>query len=580
MQKFFKTDDAGKKVSFRSSAWDCFAFLHLLLYVPNLLVLIVCESKAINTLPGIQFFALSVGMNLLLAVLSLRRWIMIVFLLPFYFLLPFELFYIYYYEFPSTAGVIGTVLETNFAEASEFLAFFLPLLLGSATIFIVLAVSGTIVLFKNSVTISPKIRRFILIIFLFVFIGLSAKNLYKEQFSFELAANKTWDNVARVYPLGTLIRFGRLFKEAYIAQKFNELTADFTFNASRKHLPGKREVFVLVLGESSRYSNWSVNGYERQTSPVLMSTKHLVSFSDMVTSSPSTRLSIPIMITRAGADTIELALQEKSFLAAFKDSGFATSWLSAHPSSGFYDSLVALHAKQADFTFFPADQLESTAADYVLDDLLLMPFRDQVENSGKDRLIVFNIQGSHYDYSHRHPEEFDHFQPSLSSKDGYGSSDYSLKREMINSYDNSILYNDFILGKIIDILSGQDAISAMLFVSDHGECLFDGDSRIRGHGFGLKEDLHIPMFIWTSKAYRIAYPQKVQNLIANKDRSLSAENIFYSFLDMANISYDGEDSSKSFASSTYTPRKRTFVTKAGHLGTYPSTIKAITKKQK
>jgi len=580
MQGSLKIDDTGQNVNFRSSAWGWFILLHLLLYVPNLLVLIVCESKAINTLPGIQFFVLSAGMSLFFAALFLRRWIMVGILLPFYILIPFELFYIYYYEFPSTAGVIGTVLETNAAEASEFISFFLPLLFGAAAIFTALAITGFIVLFKNPVTTPPKLRRMILVGFLLFFIVLSAKNLYNEQFSFDLATNKTMDNLARIYPLGTVVRFGRLFNETFIAQNFNKRTATFTFNAARKHSAKKREVFVLVLGESSRYGNWSVNGYERNTSPIMKSKKHLVSFSDMAAGSPSTRLAIPILITRAGAATNELSAQEKSVLAAFKESGFTTSWLSAHPASGFYDSLVALHAKQADFSFFPSTQLENIVAGYVLDDALLKPFRDEVEHSDKDRLIVLNIQGSHYDYSNRHPENFDHFQPSLYGKNGYGNSDYSLKEEIINSYDNSVLFNDFILGEIIKSLSGQDMVSAMLFVSDHGELLFDGDSLVRGHGFGIKEDLHIPMFIWTSKEYRAAFPGKVQNLIANKDLPVSAENIFYSFLDMANIGYDVEDLSKSVSSSTYTPTKRTFITKTGKLGIYQSNTEAITGVQK
>jgi glucan phosphoethanolaminetransferase (alkaline phosphatase superfamily) len=94
------------------------------------------------------------------------------------------------------------------------------------------------------------------------------------------------------------------------------------------------------------------------------------------------------------------------------------------------------------------------------------------------------------------------------------------------------------------------AISALAFVSDHGENLFDTPENRVLHGGSnfTKYDFHVPLFIWTSDKYNQQYPSKVENLVRNKDKKLTAGNLFYSFLDIANITFSEQVLAKSIAS--------------------------------
>jgi len=120
----------------------------------------------------------------------------------------------------------------------------------------------------------------------------------------------------------------------------------------------------------------------------------------------------------------------------------------------------------------------------------------------------------------------------------------------INTYDNSILYTDFFLATTIQKLDSVNAVGAFAFISDHGENLFDTPDNIVLHGGSkfTEYDFHVPFFVWTSEKYNLQYPAKAENLLRNKDKRLTSGCIFYSLLDMANISFPEQILSKSISS--------------------------------
>jgi glucan phosphoethanolaminetransferase (alkaline phosphatase superfamily) len=104
-------------------------------------------------------------------------------------------------------------------------------------------------------------------------------------------------------------------------------------------------------------------------------------------------------------------------------------------------------------------------------------------------------------------------------------------------------------------------------MSDHGEDLFDDAGNLSGHGNhpATPYVTQVPLFVWTSPRYHSAYPEKMENMRKNRHEEISADNMFYSILDMANIGYDGEDLSMSFASERFKTNARTFLTINGQL---------------
>jgi glucan phosphoethanolaminetransferase (alkaline phosphatase superfamily) len=173
-----------------------------------------------------------------------------------------------------------------------------------------------------------------------------------------------------------------------------------------------------------------------------------------------------------------------------------------------------------------------------------------LKKGDKKVLIVLHTLGSHFRYNFRYPPSYEIFKPSLKGSFDYNMISVKNKAMFVNTYDNSIVYTDFFLATTIQKLDSLNAVSALVYVADHGENLFDTPENIVLHGGSkfTKYDLHVPFFVWTSNKYNQLYPEKEENMIENKAKKLTSDNIFYSFLDIADITFPEQDLSKSIAS--------------------------------
>ncbi|MFA6571204.1 MAG: sulfatase-like hydrolase/transferase, partial [Bacteroidota bacterium] len=124
------------------------------------------------------------------------------------------------------------------------------------------------------------------------------------------------------------------------------------------------------------------------------------------------------------------------------------------------------------------------------------------------------------------------------------------KELFINAYDNSIVYTDYFLSKIIDKIDSVDCVSSFVYLSDHGENLYDTKDNVLFHARTVitKYDYHVPLFVWYSDEYNKIYKTKVENLNNNVKKPISARYIFYSMLDMAGIRFPEQIMQKSFFS--------------------------------
>jgi glucan phosphoethanolaminetransferase (alkaline phosphatase superfamily) len=277
----------------------------------------------------------------------------------------------------------------------------------------------------------------------------------------------------------------------------------------QRHLEGDpklAQTIVVVLGESSRYDRWSLNGYERETNPLLSLEDNLVSFSDMITAVAATRLSVPVIVSRKpAAQSLKAGFSEKSFLSAFKEAGFKTFWISNQMSFGQFDTPISVFAKEADVTQFL--NLGGFTNNSSFDDILLDPMSRALNDATPKKLIVLHTLGNHWNYSHRHPKEYDHWKPSLFGVDNPAYTDLKNKPALNNSYDNSILYTDWILSEVIQRLKASKQVTSMMYISDHGQTLYDGSCGLAFHGHNTQYEFHIPAFIWYSDDYQQLFPK-------------------------------------------------------------------------
>lgn len=475
-------------------------------------------------------------------------------LIPLVLLSPLIIFSIVLYDIRPRFELIALVMQTNVSEMKEaisgYLAIFLPFTLVYSLLYLYLVRKLPIkrIPFKAALPIS-----LLALLFSFGRIGFE-ENLHTQPIGEIKAANLL---VVRYYPVSLI---GGVMEAYSFAGGDMNVPDNFSFHAFAKDSLPQRKIFVLIIGESSRYDRWQINGYERETSPRLLRQKNLISYPNVVSGSKQTFMSVPQMITRATPDSIHLLFQEKSILAAFSEIGYKTAWLSNQTDQEmFYSGPINWHAKKADISIFSPSNSPNFEFDSPYDERLL-PVLDSLVQSNKENLfIVLHTMGNHWNYAKRYPKSFDTFKPSGTTV-SISRPSAETREAVINSYDNSILYADYVIDSVIKIIDKEKAVSSVAFLSDHGEDLFDYDhSMIDYHLSDSPITLHVPLFIWTSDPYRQAYPQKQQALQENRHKKIGTENTFYTLLDMANVGIMKEDSTKSLASPSFKDSDQKYV---------------------
>lgn len=367
-----------------------------------------------------------------------------------------------------------------------------------------------------------------------------AKRTYKDNLEAVEALEET-------YPVSTISGITQAY--SYIQKNNLEASKDFHFNAYKQDTLSQKQIYVLIIGESSRYDRWEINGYNRPTSPLLKKREKLISFSNVISGSNLTWMSVPQIITRATPDNIALQFREKSILSAFKDAGFKTVWLSNQSDKDiFWSGTITLHAKTADYSVFsPSESPNFDSYSNEYHDARLLPLLDSILTSTDQNIfLVMHMMGNHWDYSKRYPKEFDYFTPSGYTRGSLDSFSMDSKEAIFNSYDNSIRYSDYVIDSVISMVSKKNFVSTVTFISDHGEDLFEKyPEKSDFHVTPSPQTLHVPLFIWTSEAYNKLYPKKKELLLEHREHKIGAENTFYTLLDLANITYKGFDQTKS-----------------------------------
>lgn len=446
-------------------------------------------------------------------------------LFPLLFLHAFQLVLFYLFgEAVIAVDMFLNIATTNVSEASELLDNIWPAVVLVCILYIPTTIIAAIAC-KHKVHTSRTFRRkmiFAGILLLLLTYGLTfyAQNKNTGKFTFK----------EDLYPTNIFYNLGFAFNKWHKSENYPETSKDFTFDAQKDIHPGKREIYILVVGEASRAENWSFNGYGRTTTPKLQSTQGLIYYPDAITQSNTTHKSVPLILSAASAENYGIIYSQKSILQAFKEAGFTTLFLSNQtPNRSFTD----FYAAQANIhhNLRTADHSGLiTANNY--DETLLPLVRQYIDSLPGDLFFVLHTYGSHFNYKERYPKSFSHYTP-----DNATDVKVQNKSQLINAYDNSILYTDMFLNKLIQTLAEQDACTALFYTSDHGEDLLDDDRNRFLHSSPNPTfyQLHIPIFLWLSGNYQTAYPQKTEAAIENRLKPIATNSAFHTVLDMAAI---------------------------------------------
>lgn len=361
-----------------------------------------------------------------------------------------------------------------------------------------------------------------------------------------------------LYPVNAFYNLYLAVKRNNASIHYKDASANFRFEAQATHPEDSCEVYVMVIGETARAMNFSLYGYQRDTNPRLCTTTGLVTFSDVTTQSNTTHKSVPMLLSQASATDFERLFHEKGILQAYREAGFHTVFLSnQRPNHSFIDFLGEqadqwLFLKTGDANQAGRELAGATSKDGNYYDADLLPILDKILNQKrKKEFIVLHTYGSHFNYMERYPREMAHFLP-----DTHCEAKQENRPDLINAYDNTIRYTDFVLSGVIERLRKHGGMSAMLYTSDHGENIFDDAHKLFLHASprASEYELRVPFLVWTSQSFRQLLPEVSRALSANSHKQAqSSRSAFHTMLNIGGISTRYLQTHMSLASMLYQP---------------------------
>ena len=254
--------------------------------------------------------------------------------------------------------------------------------------------------------------------------------------------------------------------------------------------PDEKRVCVLVIGESARQDHFSLYGYPRQTNPLLSNQERLTAIRADAAATYTTA-GVKAILDSRPTDKLYEILPNYLYRAGAEVVWRTSNWGEPPVHIEKYQNPEAL------LELYPH-------ADPAYDGILFEGLKDEILSSGKSKvLLIIHTSISHGPaYNKRYPAEFEHFTPVCNTVE-MAKADHD---ELMNSYDNTIIYTDYLLSEAIKQLEElpKEWESCLMYVSDHGESLGEGNLFMHGVPISIapREQIEIPFLVWTSEGSR------------------------------------------------------------------------------
>lgn len=294
----------------------------------------------------------------------------------------------------------------------------------------------------------------------------------------------------------------------------------------------RKNLTILIVGETSRAANFSLGGYDRETNP-LLAKDNVVYFPKTSSCGTATAVSVPCMFSnmpRTGYDE-SLAHHQEGLLDIIQRAGIQVLWNDNDGGcKGACDRVP--HQDVTDLKL-PGECIDGEC----YDDVLFHGLEQTIDNMRGDGVIVLHTIGSHGPtYYNRYPPAFRRYTPTCDTSEIQSCSQEQLK----NSYDNTILYVDYIVDKAIKLLqSKQDKFTtSLVYLSDHGESLGENGVYLHGLPYTIAPETqkHVPMLVWLSDDYQKRYGINYSCLQKQaKENDYSQDNLFSTMLGLTGV---------------------------------------------
>ena len=430
-------------------------------------------------------------------------------------------------------SMIRNSMQTNLSESSDLFSLKLVvyvILLGLLPSYFVYKTNIEYKSFKNE--LFSKIKTIILSLIIILIIAFSFSKFYTSFFREHKPLRYHVNPIYWIYSVGKYIN--TTFNSGPIIVK--PIGEDAKINEKAHHdAVDKTELIIMVVGEAARANRFSLNGYEKETNPLLKK-EELINFSNMYSCGTSTAESVPCMFSifdkadydyKKGISTenvLDVLTHTKHVNVLWRDNN--------SDSKG--------NALRVDFEDFRTSKTNTICEEdgECRDEGMLVGLDEYIKkHKGEDILIVLHQMGNHGPaYYKRYPKEFEKFTPVCKSN----QLEECTQEEVSNAYDNAILYTDYFLSKVINFLKpySNDYETGMLYMSDHGESLGENGLYLHGLPYFMAPDeqKHIGSLIWLGG--EIKEDIDTVKLSTYKEKSFSQDNLFHTLLGLFEVETD------------------------------------------
>jgi heptose-I-phosphate ethanolaminephosphotransferase len=354
--------------------------------------------------------------------------------------------------------------------------------------------------------------------------------------------------------------FGALSSEYYLYLKNKEMLKNLSeerakglnqISISYTIPPNAAKKIIIIIGESLNRNMMSLYGYPKNTTPNLLALSKeaklgkLFYFDNVISPEATTVPALKKILTNINNENNIPFTQAVSLVDLYKKAGFETFWISNQAQLGKNDTPNAVISASADHVYFASNhnsiKEENIASGNYYDEDLLPVFNQFSKEQKQDKQIYFiHLMGSHWFYGQRYPPAFNIFKTD--------------KMDDLNSYLNTVLYNDMIVSSLIK-MAQEKGFDEVCYFSDHGEDMKNQHNQEKY----TKEMSVIPLMFYLSNNYLSTHPDLEKQLIKNKHTPAMTDNLFHVLQNVSGFSsslYKGQDS---FLSDEYIIKKRSVV---------------------
>jgi len=434
--------------------------------------------------------------------------------------------------------VFAAISNTSLTEAIEFFSSFIILILSGLFLIVFYSIYVFLLSPKGQGSegfFLTKSKAFI-IFFIGVF-GMSLMYTYGR------------DTLYKTYPLSIPFYFKKYYKEMVLFKnEFNKIS--YVFHGDNRYI-GNNSLYILIVGETARRQSMSAYGYDRNTTPNMISAINSEEVKavvyDAISSGISTRLSVPLLLSSVNVIDKERLGSSPALPHIFNGAGFQTKLISNQQAGGRNNDIIALISNKMKVLRYLSESDDTRG--YDID--IIPHVMDGGINGGEATFMVIHLMGSHWKYNQRYPEEF---------------SIFSGVNDRVDSYDNSILYTDHIIGLVIEMMKKSNRPIQLFYTSDHGENL--NDSGDGNYLHAIKEmteyEVKVPFFFVSNLAFYHKYKEKVDKVLERKNKLVSHDNISHTILGLAGI-YDENSYKKKYdlSSPGFSESKRYSINRRG-----------------